>query len=786
MADNIQNPQASVRDDDQTLQLADLWALIWDNKWWYVLSVLLFLFIAGFHLYKTPNTYSRSEKVIVDEDSQATAMKELTAFAGYRRSYYSGNNVDNELEAFASPDLMQKVVARLGYETRYVEKQFLRTRELFTLTPVEMSLLGDNTSSAFSFLLSKVGDDEYVLSDFRVAADDLPGVRIQGHLGDSIVTPVGAIRITPTARIESWNRPITVSWVNSRSMGKAYAGRLSTSLSSKQSSVVVLTFTDVFPARSEAVLSTLLDIYNEEWVNNKNRSARNTADFINDRLVVIEKELGGVESSLKDYKQAHQLTNIQSVSNAYLQQSSEYSARAFEVNNQLSVARYIKDYLNNPVHSRDLIPANTGLQNSTVESQVKEYNETLLKRDRLLNESSENSPLVIDLNVTLEAIKVAVNRSIDNYISTLQLQMDKINDEERTIMRRIASTSGQELELLSIERQQKVKEQLYVFLLQKREENELQSLLTVSNTRLIQTPSGSSAPVAPNKMMILLIALVLGLGIPFALFYVMKVLDTSVKGRNDLSRITVPFLAEIPELQSGSGYLRKFRRNRFDGGNTKILVRSGSRDMVNEAFRVLRTNLDLMVGHEGSHTIMVTSFNPGAGKTFTMLNLAASVALKGSKVIILDLDLRKATLSKAVGKNNSGIASYLNGKTDSIEDHVQTLAENLFLLSVGSLPPNPAELLVSDRFKTMLSTLKGQYDYIFLDCPPVDLVADTSIIAAEADITIFIIRSGLFDKRGLPAVEQMYKDGRYNRMAIILNGVETYSKRGYGYGYGYG
>ncbi|MBQ3920617.1 MAG: chromosome partitioning protein ParA, partial [Firmicutes bacterium] len=698
MADINQTPQqATVRDDAETLQLADLWALIWDNKWWYVLSVLLCLFIAGFHLYKTPKIYSRVEKVIVDEDSQATAMKELTAFAGYRRSFNSGNNVDNELEAFASPDLMQKVIARLGYETRYVEKQILRTRELFTLTPVEMTLLGDNTSSSFSFSLSKTGEDSFELTDFKVAGEVMASVKISGHLGDSLVTPVGALRFTPTVHIEKWERPIVVSWVNSRAMGKAYAGRLSTSLSSKQSSVVVLTFSDLFPARAEAVLSTLLDIYNEEWVNNKNRSARNTADFINDRLVVIEKELGGVESSLKDYKQAHQLTNIQSISNAYLQQSSEYSTRAFEVNNQLSVARYIKDYLNNPIHSRDLIPANSGLQNSTVESQIKEYNEALLKRDRLLNESSENSPLVIDLNVTLEAIKVAVNRSIDNYISTLQLQMDKISDEERTIMRRIASTSGQELELLSIERQQKVKEQLYVFLLQKREENELQSLLTVSNTRLIQTPTGSPAPVSPNRMMILLIALVLGFGVPFAAFYLMKVLDTSVKGRNDLSRISVPFLAEIPEIRTNSKYLGKLRSNRFDETNTKVMVRSGSRDMVNEAFRVLRTNLDLMVGHSGSHTIMVTSFNPGAGKTFTMLNLAASVALKGSKVIILDLDLRKATLSKAVGKNNTGIASYLNGKTDSIEDHVQTLGENLFLLSVGSLPPNPAELLVSDR-----------------------------------------------------------------------------------------
>ncbi|MBR5700538.1 MAG: hypothetical protein IKX37_05540, partial [Bacteroidales bacterium] len=580
-------------EDEQSIQLADLWAMIWNHKWWYIFSLLLCLIVAGYRLYKTPKLYSRSEKVIIDEDSQASAMRNLTAFAGNYRGYYSGTNVDNEMEAFGSPDLMQRVVERLGLETSYTEKQFLRTRELYKSTPFEVKRLGDNVASSFSFSVNRTGDSTFVLKNFKVAGKEVEETELQGAFNDSLVTPAGALCFVPTIHLDGWTREVVVSYLNSRARGKGYAGRLGTSVSSKQSSVVVLTITDQFPARAEAILSTLLDVYNEDWVSSKTLYARNTSEFINERLLVIEKELGGIESNLRDYKEAHKITNIQQVSTAYLQQSGEYSSKNFEINNQISVAKYIKEYLNDPAHARDLIPANVGLQNTNVAAQISEYNATLLKRDALLKESSENNPLIQDLNTTLDALKIAVGRSIDNLISTLQLQLDKINTQERNIMSRIASTTGQELELLSIERQQKVKEQLYVFLLQKREENELQSLLTVGNTRLIQSPTGGGGPVSPNKMMILLIAVVLGLGVPFAIFYLLKILDTSVKSRNDLNKISIPFLAEIPQVGLSKNYFKKLRADRFDAANTRILVQSGKRDMVNEAFRVLRTNLDL-------------------------------------------------------------------------------------------------------------------------------------------------------------------------------------------------
>ena len=509
MADSNQNnlPVFGVQtEEEQTLQLADLWALIWDHKWWYVSSILLALLLAGFYLYKTPRTYSRTEKVIVDEDSQASMMRDLTSFVGTSRRISSGTNVDNEIEALRAPDIMEKVVARLGLETSYVDNQFLRTREMYKNCPIEMQLAGENVSSGFSFDISNGRDSSFVIRNFKVGTDEVSGFKAEAHFRDTVETPIGDIIIFPTNYLKNWKNDITVSHVKAARRAKSYVSRLSAGLSNKQSSVVVLTMQDVFPARAEAILGTLLDIYREDWVENKNQSVTNTSKFIDERLVVIERELGGIEDDLKEYKQSHNLTNIQQVGNAYMQQSSAYSSQSFETSNQLAIARMIKQFINDPAHANDLMPANSGLSSANIESQIREYNQALLERDRSIKLSSENNPYVQDLNKSLEMYKLAVNRSIDNLISTLQLRVDKINAQENAILSRLSSTSGQELELLSIERQQKVKEQLYIFLLQKREENELQSFLTVGNTRLIQRATGANKPVAPNKMMILLVA----------------------------------------------------------------------------------------------------------------------------------------------------------------------------------------------------------------------------------------------------------------------------------------
>ena len=780
--ENTEKQLNNLHEEEPLLSLADIWGLIWGHNWWYVASLAFFLCVGVFYLYVTPKVYSRVAKVLIDESNQDATMRNLgVASAGMMR-LRSFNSVENEIETFASPDLMQVVVERLGLQTRYVQEQLLRDVELYRNCPFEARFAGENPHSPYSFKVTPAGEEGFVLSEFRLK-DEKFKEEVPGSYGDTLQTPVGKVVLYPVETDVDFNHPVKVSWTTGMSAAKAFCRNMHIALSGKESSVLVFSINDTYPSRASSILSTLIDVYNEMWINNKNRAAINTTDFINERLVVIEKELGLVEDALKQYKSKNNLTDIKAVAQSYVTESSEYATKAFEVNNQLSIAQYIKEYLNNPANSLSLIPSNLGLTSASVEAQIKEYNDIVLQRDRLLSGGGENNPMVTDLNAALASIRTAILRSIDNLIATLQLQLSKIESQEKQILARMSSNSGQELQLLSIERQQQITQELYMFLLQKREENELAALINVGNTRVIMNPNGSSNPVSPNRMMILFVMIVLGCGAPFGFFLVKKLLDTSIKYKSDLGNLSVPFLAEIP----------KMGKDGFNRDECKVIVKPGSRDMMNEAFRVLRTNVDLMLGkNAGSRVIMFTSFNPGAGKTFSIMNVAASMSLKKSKAIIVDLDLRKATLSQALGKEHTGVAAYLNGKIDDYRPYVDEIAPDLYHLPVGTLPPNPTELLLTDRFARMVDDLKQEYDYVFLDCPPIDIVADASLITEKADMTIFVLRSGRIDKASIPYIDELYRSGKYSHMAMILNGVEFeqkkygYGRHGYGYGYGYG
>ena len=791
MAEINTNNQNFLREEDSSLRLSDLWNMVWRYKWWYVVSIVVFLLLGAFYLYRTPNVYNRSAKVVIDESNQDATMRNLgVASAGMMR-LRSFNSVENEIEALSSPDLMQMVVKRLGLQTTYMEQQLFREVELYKNGPFEMVPVGDNPRSVYSFKVTKTSDGKLALSKFKIMKDRINHT-VVGAFGDTLQTPVGKIVILPVISENEFKHPVRVTWSNSMSTAKSYVGKLNVTLSGKQSSVVVVSMNDTFPSRASLVISTLIDVYDEVWINNKNRSAINTSEFINERLVIIESDLAAVEENLRQYKEDNHLTDIQTAARVYIDEASLYGAKSFEVNNQLSIAEYIREYLNDPANSASLIPANLGLSNQSVQEEIAEYNKQVLQRDRLFSGSGENNPYIADLNASLVSIRSSILRSIDNLISTLKLQLSKIESQEKQIMNRISSSSGQELQLLSIERQQQIIQNLYIFLLQKREENELAALINVGNTRLIMSPNGSPLPVSPNVMMIIFAMLVLGCGVPFGIIFLKKMLDTTIKCKADLGRLSIPFLAEIPRFVKKEDRYKKFKKHNDDDKSLcHVVVEQGSRDMMNEAFRVLRTNIDLMLGKkDGSKVIMMTSFNPNAGKTFIVMNLAASMALKGAKVLLVDLDLRKASLSKQLDLIHTGVAAYLNGKTDDYHLYVDEVAPNFHVLPVGTLPPNPTELLISDRFAQMLELMRGDYDYIFLDCPPIEIVADASIITEVADMSAFVMRANHMEKDVLPQIQQLYSERRYKHMALILNSVDIqYKKYGYGkssYGYGYG
>ena len=791
MAENNTN-QNFIREEESGLTIAELWGMVWNHKWWYVVSVILFLIFGAFYLYRTPKVYNRAAKVIIDESNQDATMRNLgVASAGMMR-LRSFNSVENEMEALSSPDLMQVVVERLNLQTRYVQEQLLRDVELYGNSPFELVLAGDNPKSGFTFKVDSLDNQTIGLYDFQIR-DEKIKTMVKGSLGDTIQTPVGALVLVPLDNGASYKHSIRVSWANSMAVAKGYANRLNLSLSGKESSVIVISLNDTYPNRASSIISSLIDVYNEEWISNKNRAAINTTEFINERLVIIERDLATVEDALKQYKASNNLTDIKSAAQSYITESSQYAAKSFEVSNQLSIAEFIKSYLNDPKHSMSLIPSNLGLTSAAVENQIKEYNQIVLQRDRLVAGSGDRNPLIADMNASIASIRTAILRSVENLIATLTLQKERIESQEKQILSRMSSSSGQELQLLSIERQQLITQNLYKFLLEKREENELAALINVGNTRVIMNPNGPSVPVSPNKMMIIFAMLVLGFGIPFGVFFLIKMLDRSIKNKADLGNLSVPFLAEIPKFVKKEDRFKKPWQKKAELGknDSKIIVEQGSRDMMNEAYRVLRTNIDLMLGRKGdSKVIMMTSFNPNAGKTFTIMNLAASMALKGAKVIMVDLDLRKASLSKCLDVVHTGIAAYLNGKVDDYRPYVDQIAPGLNILPIGTLPPNPTELLLSERFSQMIEGMRAEYDYIFLDCPPIDIVADASIITELADMSVFVMRANQMTKDVLPQIQTLYNERKYRNMAIIMNVVDIqYKKYGYGkssYGYGYG
>ena len=794
MADNNKNTNNTFnKEEESSFRLIDIWHLLWDHKWWYVLALCVALMLAGFYLYRTPKTYSCTAKVLVDESNQDATMRNLGVASAGMMKLRSFNSVENEIEAFSSVDYMQKVVERLGLQTTYTRHLRFKSIDLATKTPVKLVLAGQNPHKNFSFNLSMSSTGEVQLNNLKIGGQGA-GENVKGMLGDTLHTALGRLAIFPTEHFDYFDYEIAVTWNNSLTTAKKYCAKLDVSLSGKESSVVVLKMTDTDPDRASMVIRALINVYDEVWLANKNRAAVNTTKFINERLEVIERDLATVEEALRKYKSSNNLTDMKAISQLYLDESRHYASQAFEVRNQLSVATFIKEYLNDPANAMSLIPANVGITNSSVDAEIKEYNDLVLQRDRLMTSSGANNPMVADLNTSIAAIRTAILTSIENLISTLDLQLARIEGQEKEILARISSSSGQELQLLSIERQHEIPQELYKFLLQKREENELAALVNVGNTQVLQSPEASIVPVGPNKMMIILVAVVLGLGLPFGFFFLKKRLDTAIKNKGDLGHLSVPFLAEIPRFVKPGDRFKKFkclRRKADDKSLTKIIVEPGSRDMMNEAYRVLRTNMDLMMGRKNkSNVLMFTSFNPNAGKTFSVMNLAASMALKEAKVMLIDLDLRKASLSKALGLDHSGVAAYLNGKSESYKENAEEIAPNLFVLPVGTLPPNPTELLLTDRFKEMIEQMRGEYDYIFLDCPPIDVVADASIITEVADMTVFVMRANQMKKDVLPEIEELYKSKKYNHMTMILNCVDIqFKKYGYGkssYGYGYG
>lgn len=758
--------------NDQGLNIVDLFMYLASQWKWFLLSILICGGIAWYNYARAPLVYFRSATVIIKDPSNKASTSGLDRFDNFINKV----NVANEILQFRSKKLMREVVQRVHADVSYQIKDGLRSNELYNESPVLVSLPDALPEQSFSFTMTLKDAKTVTLSDFS-GIEAKPSYEVA--LNDTVAIIEGMnVVVTATNYLrDSWlNTPIRVQKLPVESMVNYYKNALGIQQEEEEASILTLALKDSSPARAEDVLNTLITVYNEEAIKEKNQVAVNTANFINERLIIIERELGNVESNLESFKQRNQIVDIASSAGMYMTESQKYNADAMELETQLRLANFIKDYLTDPGKETDLIPSNTGISDMNIENQISLYNAAKLKRDHLIDDSSVNNPVVQELNNSLRAMKQSIIRAVDNMIVSLNVKRNDAQNREMRAQDRVTAIPTKERQMLSIERQQKIKEALYLFLLNKREENALSQAMADNNARVIDGAEGSNAPISPNRNRILLLGLLVGIALPGAVCLAILFMDTRVHGRKDIEGATsVPYLGEIPLDKEAMKDHRK-----------KVMaVKEQGDDIVSEAFRILRTNMAFLSKKDKpAQVITFTSFNIGAGKTFIARNLSMSLAYMKKRVVMVDLDIRKGTLSRHFGHYHVGVTNYLSDNTVKVDDIIQH-QEGFDLIPAGILAPNPAELLMDNRLDELMSELRTRYDYIIADNVPVGLIADATIANRIADLTIFVVRAGKLDRRQLPDIEKLYQEKKLKNMALVLNGANP-ERHGYGYSYGYG
>ena len=758
--------------NDQGLNIVDLFMYLASQWKWFLLSILICGGIAWYNYARAPLVYFRSATVIIKDPSNKASTSGLDRFDNFINKV----NVANEILQFRSKKLMREVVQRVHADVSYQIKDGLRSNELYNESPVLVSLPDALPEQSFSFTMTLKDAKTVTLSDFS-GIEAKPSYEVA--LNDTVAIIEGMnVVVTATNYLrDSWlNTPIRVQKLPVESMVNYYKNALGIQQEDEEASILTLALKDSSPARAEDVLNTLITVYNEEAIKEKNQVAVNTANFINERLIIIERELGNVESNLESFKQRNQIVDIASSAGMYMTESQKYNADAMELETQLRLANFIKDYLTDPSKETDLIPSNTGISDMNIENQISLYNAAKLKRDHLIDDSSVNNPVVQELNNSLRAMKQSIIRAVDNMIVSLNVKRNDAQNREMRAQDRVTAIPTKERQMLSIERQQKIKEALYLFLLNKREENALSQAMADNNARVIDGAEGSNAPISPNRNRILLLGLLVGIALPGAVCLAILFMDTRVHGRKDIEGATsVPYLGEIPLDKEAMKDHRK----------QVMAVKEQGDDIVSEAFRILRTNMAFLSKKDKpAQVITFTSFNIGAGKTFIARNLSMSLAYMKKRVVMVDLDIRKGTLSRHFGHYHVGVTNYLSDNMVKVDDIIQH-QEGFDLIPAGILAPNPAELLMDNRLDELMNELRTRYDYIIADNVPVGLIADATIANRIADLTIFVVRAGKLDRRQLPDIEKLYQEKKLKNMALVLNGANP-ERHGYGYSYGYG
>ncbi|MBO7239504.1 MAG: polysaccharide biosynthesis tyrosine autokinase [Bacteroidaceae bacterium] len=767
------------------------------SKWYlFVISVII---ATGYSLYSIAiiePTYTRNAEILIKSTQKGTSLDEqMETFANM--GFRSSTNTYNEVYAFRAPETTIETARRLKLNIEYSQKGKFHPTTLYgESVPVYVDFCDIDTDDIAEFEMEINPDSTFRLFDFN-GANITDQRTIEGKLtSDSltfVATPAGTITLSPNPiyKIRK-TTSYSVRHIGLNNAANKYVSKIAYKLDEENSNMISISIDDNSIERADDILRTIVEVYNESWIKDKNKAAKETKTFIDTRLKYVSNELDKIESDISAFKSDNLLPDIEAQSEIQLTKERELNKLQTSTRKELERSEYFLKSIREKSKEHSLLPLNSGISNQNINSQITKFNTMMIERNNLASKSSEDNPAVKDMDLILSSMRNAIISSIRTHIKGITTRLESLNKEWNALQSEIAKNPTHTTFLASAEREQSVKEKIYLFLLQKREENQLSQEFTPNRTRILTPPSGNYTPTAPQKTKSLFFAVIIGLLVPAALISLVEVTNTKIRGRKDLDVLSLPIIGEIPQngrkkFNPARRLLNKLNRHsKKKSEKTTYVVEEGSRNAINEAFRVLRTNLEFITRDKEQSTIIFTSFNPGSGKTFCILNTAISLAIKGEKVLLIDGDLRHASLSNYVDSCETGLSNYLAKEVDSIEKIIikDKRHPSLDIIPTGTIPPNPTELLESERLSQLLNKLEGKYKYILIDCPPIDIVADTHIIEKYATNSIFLIRCGLLERSMLNEVENIYNEGKLKNLSVILNGINIKAGK-YGYKYGY-
>jgi capsular exopolysaccharide synthesis family protein len=738
------------------------------NWHWFVISVVFCFIVAFLYLKIIHNKYQVQTTILLRNQNSTPELSNLNMFNGIGMLGVS-KEVEDEIQVLSSKTLVRQVIDSLNLGTEYYLKNGLRYDEVYPVSPVHIFVsknFNDTLKHKVILVLSPTSKGYDISFQYGETIEEEYRV---SNLSAPLSTPVGSIHFYVNSPLKSGQKLKIIAYPLA-ALTNQMAASISVATVNKNSNAISISTVSPTPQKAKAMLDKLVELYNLDAIFDKNMILTNTADFIESRLRLISSELLDVELNVENYKKSHGLTDISSEAQLYLETASEYEKKLADIETQLNLVNYIESYINESKNQFNLIPANLGIKDDALQRLIEEYNTALLERMKILRSSNDQNPVISQMEQQIRAIRGNIVKSIASVKDGLVISKNDLMAQNNEFTSKIKGVPTQERQFMEIKRQQQIKESLYVFLLQKREENALNLASTTPSARTIDAAYTSGSPVSPKRMIVFLLALILGLGLPVLVMYIMEFLNDTVQDRKEFQKfVKAPFLGSI-------GLSKE---------TESIVVKEGRTTSIVEMFRLVRSNLQFMFSDVKSPVILVTSTTSGEGKTFIAANLAMSFALMKKKVILIGVDIRNPMLDVYfnIKKSNKGLTIFLADPNCQMNEIIQPSEVHPYLdiILAGPVPPNPAELLMNQRLDELIRELKSRYDYIILDSAPIGIVSDTFQLNRLVDNTICVARLKYTPKEALHFINHIYESKKLKNMATVLNGTNDVSHYGYGY-----